>query len=143
MWPWGSRKRYDEGAQEVTGKYLGERFGTQRIPLDNRYLALQREAFMRLIADAHRPLPRSVFKPEFPDCDDAARLCVADVLRAAIGATLRFAPAFGIVEFMRYGSRVRHQDTVAVFQGCGCGYYDPILCRWRDELGGASAEYFF
>jgi len=141
MWPW--KKRYDEGAQEITGKYLKERFGMSRIPLDRCYLALREDRFRALVGTAHRLLPHSVFKPDFPDCDDAARLCVADVIREAISAGLRNAPAFGIVEFTKAGSRVPHQDTVAVFQGANCGYYDPISCLWRDELGGSQGEYFF
>ncbi len=140
MWPW---QRYDDKAEEIAAADLTARLlvlGEVRQPCDRRYLVLDEGRLKNLVEGYFWPITAQL-KPDFPDCDDAVRLCVADVIRASIAHGFRFAPAWGLVTVWTESAK-RHQLCFYLCRGFEAPkYYDPTGKGWLAVLPGEWPEF--
>ena len=68
----------------------------------------------------------------FPDCDDFANICFADILRGAIRQGFDYQPAFGVASVTLANGR-RHMLNFAVTSEHRLLFYEPQSKKWLEN----------
>ena len=135
-WPW-SKSSYLEGSIEISSDELRSilnQFNPLRLSfVDTKYLLLDYEKIKDMFFDFHSAF-NIIGHPEFPDCDDFAFICWADILRGAIKDGFRLSPAGGLITLTRISGK-RHQLNFAVTNQRSLRFYEPQTGKWEEPDG--------
>ena len=129
-WPWQTDHSASgvSMSREVAEKALPMVTGARRRLRDCGYVSLGPEAVAAMVYDYHDR--NIVFRREFPDCDDFAKLAVADILRRCYLAGWSRAPAFGLA--VVEGSKRPHMLNIALHPGGAASLYEPQTGCWLE-----------
>lgn len=131
-WFFGKKERgLDYGSRHVSGQEINKdlnRIGITRRPIDDFFLDLKEDSLKALVKKYHQ---WEYSRNGFPDCDDIALFCVADVLRGAAKEGFDAPPPFRLLTYTRLATGVRHQLCVAYSFGRVL-LYEPQTAMWLD-----------
>ena len=139
-WPW--QRDLEAGSVLVIKEHVAELCPVApslRLS-DLGYKALPADNLMALWAK-YVDLSQFVYhgnSPEFPDCDDAARIAWADIIRGAAIERFTLAPAFGTISYVRKKDSALHMANWALVYPKGLPYFVLIEPQTRKMTGDLS-----
>lgn len=134
FWKWFSRTRNYRPESLISERVreLLSASGMTATLWDTAYQMLDATDMRDLVYEYHNPSQLAYSSSGFPDCDDFARLCVADILRGAIKEGFKQPLAFGILTYTRKSTNGRHMACVGITKPGNVWVYEPQRKMWLE-----------